>query len=198
MGLFEQARNITDTDLRVVLTQSDQPVDALKAHILKLEASQRELVRSEEFLVRQRDWLEQAVERSLGVAEQSAARAEKMVAAGREDLAREALLDKKESMRQMSADARQLERLERSLAEARGQRAQLEARINQARRIRARIAAGEPLEEGDLHQEPPPPEKPVGLSPRASLTPGEEKELTRELDELRRQVKHGAGPEDKR
>ena len=198
MGLFEQARNITDTDLRLVLTESSQPVDALKKHILKLEASLRELVRGEEYLVKQREWLDQAVERNLKLAEQSEARAARMLELGREEEARGALLEKRESLGQMSADRRQLEREERTLTDLRRQRRQLEQRIDQARRIRVRMAAGEPLSESDLHPVPSePPAEPEPVRPAPELSPGDEDELTKEIERLRRQSKGPPRREDR-
>ena len=154
MGIFEQARNITDTSLRLVLDASDEPAEALKRHILKLEASLRDLARSEESIVRQCQWLGANVERNLKLAEASEARAAKLLELGREQPARETLRDKRESVRQVSADQRRLAPLEASLSGVRDQLQQLQRRITQAKKVRARLAAGKPLDEENLHRPP--------------------------------------------
>ncbi|HUV39385.1 MAG TPA: hypothetical protein VMY39_07205, partial [Planctomycetota bacterium] len=111
MGLLEQARNITDTDLRLLVQESSEPEEALRRHILSLEESQRQLKSSQGFLTRQSTWLEKSAERKLSLAEEWDRRALTAARGDRDDLARHALLRKKELLRSMSEDRRQLERI---------------------------------------------------------------------------------------
>ncbi|HUW59294.1 MAG TPA: hypothetical protein VMZ92_21855, partial [Planctomycetota bacterium] len=104
MGLFEKARNITDTELRVVVAESADPAGSLRRHILSLEESQRQLRSSQGFLRRQRDWLEKSAERKLSLAEEWEKRALTAARQDRDDLARHALVRKKELLRSMGED----------------------------------------------------------------------------------------------
>ena len=194
MGISEQARNVTDTSLKLVLTTSDDPAQALKRHILKLEASHRDLARSEESVVNQCRWLSDNIERNLKLAGAEEARAGKLIERNQEAPARDALRDKRDALRRATADQRKLAQLEDSLPALRDQLRGLRERIDQAKTLRTRMTAGEKLREGDLHRQADPttpPSPPVPAPARQSLpddpTPAldEEKELDRELERLR-------------
>ena len=111
MGIFEKARNITDTDLRILVQESGDPEESLRRHILSLEESHRQLRSSLGVMDRQRHWLESSAERKLSLAEEWQRRAEASRERGREDLSNHALERKQELMRSMGEDRRQLEAL---------------------------------------------------------------------------------------
>lgn len=191
MGLFEKARNITDTDLRILVTKSDDPSSALRHHILSLEESQRQLKSSQGFLERQRQWLESSAERKLGLAEEWEKRAEAAARQGRDDLARHALVRKKELLRSMSEDRRQLEGIVPQLEETELRLGEVRQKILKARAVREKLFG----EAGALPPEEEPMQKPAGETPEsterepAALTSEEQAELDRELKDLKRRVK---------
>ena len=192
MGISEQARNVTDTSLKLVLTTSDDPVQALKRHILKLEASHRDLARSEGSVVNQCRWLSDNIERNLKLAQAEETRAQKLLEHNQEKSARDALRDKRDALRRTTADQRKLTQLENSLPALRDQLRGLRERIDQAKALRTRMTAGENLQESDLHrqteptsQSPAPAPERQDLPDEPTLVLDEEKELDRELERLR-------------
>ena len=191
MGISEQARNITDTSLRQVVNASDDPVRALKEHVLRLEGSLRELAAAEEVLVKQCEWLASNIERNLKLAESEEARAGRLLGLGQEASARQALAEKRESLVRVTADQKQLRKLEASLPGLRGQAQELRERIEQAKAVRARIAASEPISDEDLHG--PAAHEPVQPKPgpaKSSQGAFGEDELDREVERLRRRIEN--------
>jgi hypothetical protein len=195
VGISEQARNITDTSLRLVLAASDDPARAIKDHLLRLEGSLRDLIAGEELLAKQCAWLFANMERNLKLAESEEARAARLLQLGREDDARQALADKRESLIRVTADQRRLTHLETSLPPLRKQLAELRERIDQARAIRARLAAGQPLGDDDLHRPGPrDASQPAQAAPtpasddQPAPSPAPDEELDRELERLRRRL----------
>jgi phage shock protein A len=194
MGIFEKAKNITDTDLRIMLQESSEPAEALRRHILSLEESSRQLKSSQGFLDRQRTWLEASAERKLGLAEEWEGRAASAARQSRDDLARHALLRKKELLRSMSEDRAQLERILPQLQELDGRLGEVRQKILKAKAVRARFfegdAAAAPPPDADdpapLHGSPP---SAQGDSSR--LTESERQELDEELKDLKRRMGSG-------
>ncbi len=139
MGLFERARNITDTNLRILVQESQDPEEALRRHILSLEESQRQLRGSEEVMGRQRDWLESSAERKLTLAEEWSRRAEAAQRGGRADLASHARERKEELMRSMGEDRRQLETLRPQLEETSRRLEDLREKVRKARAAREQL-----------------------------------------------------------
>ena len=150
MGLFEKARNITDTDLRILVQESEDPEESLRRHILSLEESHRQLRTSEGMMDRQRRWLESSAERKLSLAEEWQRRAEAAGRQGREDLASHALERKQELMLSMGEDRRQIEALRPQLEETERRLEDLREKIRKARSVREELfgesddAAGRP------------------------------------------------------
>ena len=197
MGISEQARNVTDTSLRLVLTTSDDPSQALKRHILKLEASHRDLLQSETSVVNQCRWLSDNIERNLKLARAEEVRAGKLIEHKQDQRARDALRDKRDALRRTTADQRKLAQLEDSLPALREQLRELRERIDQARTLRTRMTAGETVQESDLHRqtEPTPPSTAPtparrDLPNEPTSTLDEEKELDREMQRLRDRLDH--------
>jgi phage shock protein A len=139
MGLFEKSRSITDTDLRILVQDSGEPSEALRRHILSLEESQRQLKSSQGFLERQRLWLESCAERKLGMAEEWGRRAEAAAGQNRDDLARQALVRKKDLLRSMGEDRRQLEEILPQLGETERRLGEVRQKILKARSVRERL-----------------------------------------------------------
>ena len=139
MGVFEKAKNITDTDLRIVVTGSSDPAEALRRHVLRLEETQRQLKGPEGFLDRQREWLEESVERKLGLAEEWDKRAAAAVEADRDDLARHAIRRKKELLRSLNEDRQSLNDLMPQLEEVRSRLKNIRRKIAKAREVRATL-----------------------------------------------------------
>jgi phage shock protein A len=191
MGLFEKTKNITDTDLRIVVQGSDDPSEALRRHILSLEESQRQLKSSQGFLERQRQWLESSAERKLSLAEEwakRAAAAARQTEGSGDDLARHALLRKKELLRSMGEDRRQLEGLVGQLAEVERRLGQVRQKILKARAVRERLfgegaAAVEPASAGAAAPPEPRPERPP-----TTLSAQEQREIDEELRDLKRRL----------
>jgi len=193
MGLLEKSKNITDTDLRLLVQQSAEPREALRRHILSLEESQRQLRSSQGFLGRQCTWLERSAERKLELAEEWDRRALTAARAERDDLAKHALLRKKELLRSMSEDRRQLERLQPQLAEVEERLGAVRRKIAKSRAVRATLfdeTGGEAAAEDD---DPPDagPSRPAGGDADAAgdLTEREQAELDEELRDLKRRLK---------
>ena len=136
MGIFEKARSITDTDLRILVQDSGDPEESLRRHILSLEESHRQLRSSQGVMDRQRHWLESSAERKLSLAEEWQRRAEASREQGREDLSNHALERKQELMRSMGEDRRQLEALRPELAEVERRLEDLREKIRKARSVR--------------------------------------------------------------
>lgn len=136
MGLFERARNITETDLRILVQDSTDPEEALRRHILSLEESQRQLRGSEGVMESQRQWLESSAERKLTLAEEWSRRAESAQRQGRADLASHARERKEELMRSMGEDRRQLEALRPQLEETSRRLEDLREKVRKARAAR--------------------------------------------------------------
>jgi phage shock protein A len=193
MGLFEKARNITDTELRILVRESPDPSEALRRHILSLEESQRQLSSSRGFLERQRKWLEGSAERKLGLAEEWEKRAATAAAQGRDDLAGHALLRKKDLLRSMSDDHRELERIRPQLDETATRLSEVRQKILKARAVRERFFEGR----GAETIEEPVPESPAESTAQAvaddsrALTEPEQRELDEELKDLKRRLKSG-------
>ena len=139
MGLFERARNITDTNLRILVEESGDPEETLRRHILSLEESQRQLRGSEEVMARQREWLESSAERKLTLAEEWQRRGEASEGQGRADLASHARERKEELMRSMGEDRRQLEALRPQLEETSRRLEDLREKVRKARAVREQL-----------------------------------------------------------
>jgi len=190
MGLFEKAKSITDTDLRILVQESSEPEEALRRHILSLEESQRQLRSSEGFLGRQSTWLEKSAERKLTLAEEWDRRALTAAREDRDDLARHALLRKKELLRSMAEDRRQLERILPQLREVEERLAGVRRKILKSKAVRTKLFGGNGV---DLSEETP--RTPERESRRrvdddiASLTEHEARELDDELKDLKRRLK---------
>ena len=195
MGLFERAKSITDTELRLVVAGGGDPVESLRRHILSLAESLRQLKSSHGFLSRRRYWLENSVERKLGLAEEWERRAFAAAKQDRDDLARQALLRKKELLRSMSEDRRQLERLLPQLGEIEGRLSEVGQKMRKARAVRARFSQG--AEAGALEEEESAkatPETPASAGREEPvLSDREREELDEELKDLKRRIK----PEEK-
>lgn len=186
MGISEQARNITDTSLKQVLTDAADPAGALKDHLLRLEQSLRELATGEELLARQCAWLAANIERNLEHARREEARAARLLQLAQEPAARLALADKRDALIRVIADQKQLRKLEDSLPPLRRQLSELRQRIDLSRSLRARLTAGELLRDEDLHRPPPPAPEPA--TTQTHPPDRERDELDRELDRLRQQL----------
>ncbi len=133
MGIFERARSITDTDLRILVQEADDAEEALRRHILSLEESHRQLEGSRGTMDRQRQWLEASAERKLNLAEEWRRRADASKAQGREDLTAHAKERQQELMLSMGEDRRQLEAIRPQLAEADRRIEDLREKIRKAR-----------------------------------------------------------------
>ena len=198
VGIREQARNVTDTSLKQIVSGAADPAAALKDHVLRLEASLRDLVASEEVLARQCAWLNANIERNLKAAEAEEARAARLLQLDREDAARQALADKRDSLIQVTTDRRRLLQLENSLPGLRPQIQELRDRIDHSRALRARLVAGQPLQDDDFHRpgaqpySPPAPPDPSRSAPtgpdQSAQSADDTKELDRELERLRRRL----------
>jgi phage shock protein A len=139
LGILEKAKNITDTDLRLVVTQASDPEAALRRHILSLEESQRQLRGSEEHLARQCDWLQAGIDRKLALAESWDKREAQAKAAGREDLAQHARERKNELLAQLAEDRRELDRVAPQVSEVRTRLEEVRAKIVKARDARKQL-----------------------------------------------------------
>jgi phage shock protein A len=139
MGIFEKARSITDTDLRILVQEADDAEEALRRHILSLEESHRQLEGSRGTLDRQHRWLEASAERKLALAEEWRRRADASKAQGREDLAIHARERQQELMLSMGEDRRQLEAIRPQLAEADRRIEDLREKIRKARAAREKL-----------------------------------------------------------
>jgi len=192
MGIFEKAKNITDTDLRIMLQDSSEPAQTLRRHILSLEESQRQLKSSQGFLERQRAWLEASAERKLRLAEEWEGRAAGAARQSRDDLARHALLRKKELLRSMGDDRAQLERILPQLAELDGRLGEVRQKILKAKSVRARFFEGETASPSapDLDAQTPPEavSPPSVADDSRRLTESERRELDQELEDLKRRM----------
>ena len=191
MGIFEKAKNITDTDLRVMLEDSSEPDQTLRRHILSLEESQRQLKSSQGFLERQRAWLEASAERKLRLAEEWEGRAASAARQSRDDLARHARLRKKELLRSMGDDRAQLEHILPQLAELDGRLGEVRQKILKAKSVRARFFDGETTAapddvDGQAPHEPASP--PPAPDDSRRLTESERQELDDELADLKRRM----------
>jgi len=194
MGLFEQAKNITDTDLRILLQESSEPAETLRRHILSLEESQRQLKSSQGFLERQRKWLEASAERKLRLAEEWEGRAASAARQSRDDLARHALLRKKELLRSMSEDRTQLERILPQLQELDGRLGEVRQKILKAKSVRERFFEGDPARTPDRADTDT---RASGSAPGVErdspeLTESERQELDEELKDLKRRMETGS------
>lgn len=190
MGIFEKSRNITDTDLRIVVSGSSDPLEALRRHILSLEESQRQLKSSQGLLERQRKWLESSAERKLGLAEEWDKRAATAAREGRDDLARHALLRKKELLRSMSEDRVQLERILPQLEQVAGRLGEVREKILKARSVRTRFGeGGEASVLADTDDEGPEGVTgPTDTRDERRLTEHQRRELDDELRDLKRRL----------
>ena len=191
MGLFEKARNITDTELRIVVTEGRDPAESLRRHILSLEESQRQLGSSQGFLARQRQWLDKSAERKLSLAEEWEKRAATAARQDRDDLARHALLRKRELLRSMGEDRRQLDRILPQLEEVDRRLSEVRGKVLKARAVRARL-----FEDGDVGtiEDDEPGTTDTHASPSADreasgLTDNERQELDEELKDLKQRLK---------
>ena len=190
MGLMEKAKNITDTSLRILVRDSSDPSEALRQHILSLEESQRQLGSSRGFLERQRKWLESSAERKLKLAEEWESRAATAAKSGRDDLARHALLRKRELLRSMSEDRRQLVQILPQLEELEGRVCEVRQKILKARAARAKAfgAGGTVPEEEESSGAAPTAASHADDGIEEALPEGERKELDEELDDLKRRL----------
>ena len=139
MGLFEKAKNITDTDLRILVQDSGEPSEALRRHILSLAESQRQLKISQGVMERQKQWLESSAERKLGMAEEWGRRAADAAKQNRGDLQREAEARKMEFLRSMGEDRRQLEEILPQLDETERRLEDVRQKIQKARDVRRQL-----------------------------------------------------------
>ena len=139
MGLFEKAKSITDTDLRILVQKSDDPEEALRRHILSLEESRRQLEGSQGMMERQCQWLEASADRKLVLAEEWQRRAEASERQDRPDLASHAGERKEELMRSMGEDRRQLDALRPQLEEATRRLDETRDKVRKARAAREQI-----------------------------------------------------------
>jgi len=190
MGLLEKSKNITDTDLRVLVQESPEPEAALRRHILSLEESQRQLKSSQGFLARQCTWLERSAERKLELAEEWDKRALTAARQNRDDLAKHALLRKKELLRSMSEDRRQLERILPQLREVEDGLSEVRRKIAKSRAVRAKLfdaddadAAADAEPDGSAG-----PGRPAPVAGASELTEREQAELDEELKDLKRRL----------
>jgi hypothetical protein len=203
MGIFEKAKSITDTDLRVMLEDSSEPAQTLRRHILSLEESQRQLKSSQGFLERQRAWLEASAERKLRLAEEWEGRAATAARQSRDDLARHALLRKKELLRSMGDDRAQLEHIFPQLAGLDERLGEVRQKILKAKSVRARFFDGEtttatkPAPEDALVQSPHDPASPPPVPDDSRrLTESEQQELDDDLADLKRRMGRKEKPGD--
>ena len=191
MGLFEKSKNITDTELRIVVQESSDPAEALRRHILSLEEASRQLRSSEQFLDRQRKWLESSAERKLSLAEEWARRAEAAARGQRDDLARHALLRKKDLLRSMGEDRRQLEGLAPQIDETERRLGEIRRKIAKARAVRERLFGHESgAVEGEAEAKPGP-KTPQAEHESDTDRAEVEREIDAELDELKRKLNAG-------
>ena len=188
MGLLEKSKNITETDLRVLVRESPEPEQALRRHILSLEESQRQLKSSQGFLARQTAWLQKSAERKLELAEEWDKRALSAARGDRDDLAKHALLRKKELLRSMSEDRRQLERTAPQLREVEDRLNEVRRKIAKSRAVRAKLFEGsDPAVSADV--EPDVLSGPTAGAPAGTeLTEREQVELDEDLKDLKRRL----------
>jgi len=198
VGISEQARNITDPSLKLVIEHADEPAGALKQHLLRLEASLRDVLAARDLIAGQCAWLAQNIDRNLKLAESADADAERFLKLDRETDARRALQDKRSTLLQVTTDQKKLRTLELSLTPLDAQLTQLRERIEQARAIRPRLSSGKPLTDAELHrhasEEPPPTPTPDTTS--ETPTASHDQDIERELDRLRQRLDK-ASPEDR-
>ena len=191
MGLFEKAKSITDTDLRILVQDSREPSEALRRHILSLEESQRQLRSSQGFLERQRQWLESSAERKLSLAEDWARRAEAAARGLRDDLARHALLRKKDLLRSSGEDRRQLEGLATQIDETERRLGEIRRKIAKARAVRERLFGHESGAVEGAAEAKPRPQTPPAEGSSDAVRAEVEREIDAELDELKRKLSAG-------
>jgi phage shock protein A len=189
MGLFEQARNITDTDLRIIVQESSDPSEAMRRHILSLEESHRQLKSSLNTLERQRAWLENSAERKLTLAEEWDKRAATAALGARDDLARHALLRKKELLQSMAEDRRQLEQVLPQLSDVQARQNEVHGKILKARAVRSKFFEEGAASAAGGEDEQRPPQAPRGAARIAEkLSDRERQDLEKELEDLKRRL----------
>ena len=142
MGIYEKARSITDTDLRMLVEGASDAQEALRRHILSLEESHRQLEGSWGTMDRQRQWLEASAERKLSLAEEWRRRAQVSATQAREDLATHARERQQELMLSMGEDRKQLEALRPQIAETGRRIEELLQKIRKARAVRESLFGG--------------------------------------------------------
>jgi len=146
MGLLERARNILKTSLSDLLAKAESPQRMLAAHILELTKIERQGRRSLLDVLKQ----EKILSQKLAEIEEAEAlwqsRAEAALEKERDDLARRALIRKRELTRQAADLSKEIESLRRVKADLKNTLSSITERMETARRERARLLGEETRE----------------------------------------------------
>jgi len=146
MGLLERARNILTTSLSDLLAKAESPQRMLAAHILELTRIERQGRRSLLDVIKEEKRLQQKLTE---IAEAEALwqdRAEMALEKERDDLAKGALLRKRELARQAAELSREIDNLRQVKDDLKNTLRSITERMEAARRERARLLGDETRE----------------------------------------------------
>ncbi len=146
MGLLERARNILTTSLSDLLAKAESPQRMLAAHILELTRIERQGRRSLLDVIKEEKRLQQKLTE---IAEAEALwqdRAEMALEKERDDLAKGALLRKRELARQAAELSQEIDNLRQVKDDLKNTLRSITERMEAARRERARLLGDETRE----------------------------------------------------
>ncbi len=133
MGIFTRVRDIISSNINAMLDKAEDPEKLIRLMIQEMEDTLVELRASCADAMATRKRVERAKEESIARAGQWEERAQLAVAKGREDLAREALLEKRRLQEQAGSFDKELAQCDALIEQYQDDIVQLEQKLNAAR-----------------------------------------------------------------
>lgn len=140
MGIIEKAKNIISSNINHLLEKAENPEKTLKKMILDMEDWHRQMRSSLFELNKERSWLENRLAENSDLMNKWTERAELAVKKGRDDLAREALISKKELERSRTIIENVLKTNGAHIAEVESNASKLKIKIEEAKAKRLEMS----------------------------------------------------------
>ena len=140
MGIIEKAKNIISSNINHLLEKAENPEKMLKKMILDMEDWHRQMRASLFELNKERGWLENRLRENTELLGRWQERAELAVKKGRDDLAREALANKKELEKSRAPVERVLKKNAAHIEEIESNVSKLKIKIEEAKAKRLEMS----------------------------------------------------------
>ncbi len=133
MGVFSRFKDIVNSNINALLDKAEDPEKMLKLMMQEMEDTLIELKAGCAAKMAQRIRLEKKISDQMALVNRWQSRAELAVDKGRDDLAKDALLEKKKELENLLSLKEDLKSYESMISESKAEISQLEDKLNQAK-----------------------------------------------------------------